>query len=660
MKSTISQRKRADIMPDMMGLFFEDINYAADGGLYAEMLENRAFEFVDCYGDKADYYTEFDGLYGWECYPKEKNARMRCVMGSPVAEENPHYLRFTAEESQAGFKNQAYDGIVLKKDAQYEVSFYARSISYQGRIQISVQKDGIIAASGETELLPGKKQEPHNWKKYHLLLTAKEDVKVMLEQTGVVEFDFFSMMPKDAVCGIFRRDLFELLKDLQPGFIRFPGGCIIEGNTLSNRYRFKETLKPVEHRRSNWNRWAVHLVNEENGYHSVFSHYNQTLGMGYYEFFLLCEALGAKPLPVLNVGLACQYQSYEMVQPGTEAFQEYIQDALDLIEFANGAEDGRWGSVRVAMGHKEPFHLTMLGIGNEQWETEKSGFFERYRLFEECIHAKYPEIRLIGSAGPDITSERYEKAWKYYHGAVKTQKNYVYAVDEHYYVEPDWFYAHTDFYDEYPRDVKVFAGEYSAHPGHTELMEQKNCLGGALAEAAFLTGVERNADVVVLASYAPLFARLGFTQWAPDMIWFDGETSYATPNYYVQKMFSCMKGTSVLDTLGEEKKTQMEQVYYNPVRDDATGAVYCKIVNASEKEKQLTICDETGKPYQVERVWLLGGMEKEAFNSLEKPDRVAIREMEQKAGEERGVITLEKNTFAVLQLIAPVPEISLC
>ena len=470
MKITISQRKRADIMPDMMGLFFEDINYAADGGLYAEMLENRAFEFVDCYGDKADYYTEFDGLYGWECYPKEKNARMRCVMGSPVAEENPHYLRFTAEESQAGFKNQAYDGIVLKKDAQYEVSFYARSISYQGRIQISVQKDGIIAASGETELLPGKKQEPHNWKKYHLLLTAKEDVKggdfaVMLEQTGVVEFDFFSMMPKDAVCGIFRRDLFELLKDLQPGFIRFPGGCIIEGNTLSNRYRFKETLKPVEHRRSNWNRWAVHLVNEENGYHSVFSHYNQTLGMGYYEFFLLCEALGAKPLPVLNVGLACQYQSYEMVQPGTEAFGQYLQDALDLIEFANGAEDGRWGSVRVAMGHKEPFHLTMLGIGNEQWETEKSGFFERYRLFEECIHAKYPEIRLIGSAGPDITSERYEKAWKYYHGAVKTQKNYVYAVDEHYYVEPDWFYAHTDFYDEYPRDVKVFAGEYASAPG---------------------------------------------------------------------------------------------------------------------------------------------------------------------------------------------------
>ena len=612
MKITISQRKRADIMPDMMGLFFEDINYAADGGLYAEMLENRAFEFVDCYGDKADYYTEFDGLYGWECYPKEKNARMRCVMGSPVAEENPHYLRFTAEESQAGFKNQAYDGIVLKKGAQYEVSFYARSISYQGRIQISVQKDGIIAASGETELLPGKKQEPHNWKKYHLLLTAKEDVKggdfaVMLEQTGVVEFDFFSMMPKDAVCGIFRRDLFELLKDLQPGFIRFPGGCIIEGNTLSNRYRFKETLKPVEHRRSNWNRWAVHLVNEENGYHSVFSHYNQTLGMGYYEFFLLCEALGAKPLPVLNVGLACQYQSYEMVQPGTEAFGQYLQDALDLIEFANGAEDGRWGSVRVAMGHKEPFHLTMLGIGNEQWETEKSGFFERYRLFEECIHAKYPEIRLIGSAGPDITSERYEKAWKYYHGAVKTQKNYVYAVDEHYYVEPDWFYAHTDFYDEYPRDVKVFAGEYAAHPGHTELMEQKNCLGGALAEAAFLTGVERNADVVVLASYAPLFARLGFTQWAPDMIWFDDREVYLTPNYYVQKLFANHRGSHTVLLHDQDVELRKKGIYVSVSMDEDENIIV-KTVNTTHQNFELSLEDADGAAVSASgKQWTLQG-----------------------------------------------------
>lgn len=605
MKITISQRKRADIMPDMMGLFFEDINYAADGGLYAEMLENRAFEFVDCYGDKADYYTEFDGLYGWECYPKEKNARMRCVMGSPVAEENPHYLRFTAEESQAGFKNQAYDGIVLKKDAQYEVSFYARSISYQGRIQISVQKDGIIAASGETELLPGKKQEPHNWKKYHLLLTAKEDVKggdfaVMLEQTGVVEFDFFSMMPKDAVCGIFRRDLFELLKDLQPGFIRFPGGCIIEGNTLSNRYRFKETLKPVEHRRSNWNRWAVHLVNEENGYHSVFSHYNQTLGMGYYEFFLLCEALGAKPLPVLNVGLACQYQSYEMVQPGTEAFGQYLQDALDLIEFANGDVRGKWGSLRAQMGHPQPFGLDMIAVGNEQWETEYLDLFKRHELFEKAIHEVYPDMRLLGTAGPILDAPLTGLAWDFYRNGQKTNPNFCYAVDEHYYVSPQWMYDHVDLYDSYPREVAVFAGEYAAH---TE--DKENTLESALAEAALLTGIEKNAGVVKLASYAPLFNRIGHSQWKPDMIWFDAENVYLTPNYYVQKLFANHLGDYTVEMEGQEKALRADSIYVSVTRTWA-GEVIVKAVNTNAQPYTLALADEQGAKTEADgKIWTL-------------------------------------------------------
>ena len=652
MKITISQRKRADIMPDMMGLFFEDINYAADGGLYAEMLENRAFEFVDCYGDKADYYTEFDGLYGWECYPKEKNARMRCVMGSPVAEENPHYLRFTAEESQAGFKNQAYDGIVLKKDAQYEVSFYARSISYQGRIQISVQKDGIIAASGETELLPGKKQEPHNWKKYHLLLTAKEDVKggdfaVMLEQTGVVEFDFFSMMPKDAVCGIFRRDLFELLKDLQPGFIRFPGGCIIEGNTLSNRYRFKETLKPVEHRRSNWNRWAVHLTSEENGWHTQYSHYNQTLGIGFYEYFLLCELIGAKPLPVLNVGLACQFQSYELVEMDEPEFQEFLQDAVDLIEFANGPADSTWGSVRAKMGHPEPFGLTMVGIGNEQWQTEKIDFFGRYQAFEKAIHAKYPEIKLIGSAGPDITSERYDKAWEFYKKEVPARDNFCYAVDEHYYVKPDWFYAHTDFYDEYPRDVKVFSGEYASHPISGMNLPQANTLGGALAEAAFLTGVERNADVVVLASYAPLFARVGYAQWSPDMIWFDETKAYGTPSYFVQKLYGENMGTVTLAMDGQEKELRKEQVYANVSLDERTGDLILKVVNHNDCEKTLALDLGSFRAAGTAKNVILTGEGEDAYNCIEHPNSVKLSECESNAAD--GIV-LPANSFVVTRI----------
>ena len=577
---------------------------------------------------------------------------MRCVMGSPVAEENPHYLRFTAEESQAGFKNQAYDGIVLKKGAQYEVSFYARSISYQGRIQISVQKDGIIAASGETELLPGKKQEPHNWKKYHLLLTAKEDVKggdfaVMLEQTGVVEFDFFSMMPKDAVCGIFRRDLFELLKDLQPGFIRFPGGCIIEGNTLSNRYRFKETLKPVEHRRSNWNRWAVHLTSEENGWHTQYSHYNQTLGIGFYEYFLLCELIGAKPLPVLNVGLACQFQSYELVEMDEPEFQEFLQDAVDLIEFANGPADSTWGSVRAKMGHPEPFGLTMVGIGNEQWQTEKIDFFGRYQAFEKAIHAKYPEIKLIGSAGPDITSEHYDKAWEFYKKEVPARDNFCYAVDEHYYVKPDWFYAHTDFYDEYPRDVKVFSGEYASHPISGMNLPQANTLGGALAEAAFLTGVERNADVVVLASYAPLFAGVGYAQWSPDMIWFDETKAYGTPSYFVQKLYGENMGTVTLAMDGQEKELRKEQVYANVSLDERTGDLILKVVNHNDCEKTLELDLGSFRAAGTAKNVILTGKGEDAYNCIEHPDSVKLSECESDAAD--GIV-LPANSFVVTRI----------
>ena len=255
---------------------------------------------------------------------------------------------------------------------------------------------------------------------------------------------------------MFRKDLFELLKGLHPGFLRFPGGCIIEGNTLENRYRWKESVGPAEERRSNFNRWAVHETNEENGWHTQYSHYNQTLGIGYYEYFLLCELIGAKPLPVLNVGLACQYQSYELVEMDEPEFQEFVQDALDLIEFANGPADSRWGSVRARMGHPEPFGMTMVGIGNEQWQTDKIDFFARYRAFEEAIHAKYPDMKLIGSAGPDITSERYELAWDFYKKEVPAKENFCYAVDEHYYVKPEWFYEHTDFYDGYPRDCLLY------------------------------------------------------------------------------------------------------------------------------------------------------------------------------------------------------------
>lgn len=606
MKLTISQKKGVPISEGMIGLFFEDINYGADGGLYAEMIENRSFEFLDCYGDKGDYYVKHDCGYGWQAAEGDKalngasKCRMEYVMGSPVDRNNPHYLRFTALEEGQGFANQAYGGVYLQEGKRYKVSFYARTAAYEGNVRVLVRKEKEVCAEACVTLYHAPEEEGQMWRRYETDLKAQRDVKagefvILLENKGTVEFDFISMMPADAVAGIFRRDLFEALKELHPGFIRFPGGCIIEGNTLENRYRWKESVGRPESRRGNFNRWAVHETSSENGWHTLYSHYNQTLGLGYYEYFLLCELIGAKPLPVLNVGLACQYQSYELVSMEDPGFWEFVQDALDLIEFANGPADTVWGGLRAQMGHPEPFGLTMIGVGNEQWQTQKVDFFERYQVFEKAIHEKYPGMKLIGSAGPDVLTGRYEKAWDFYRKEAKKNPDFCYAVDEHYYVKPEWFYEHMDFYDDYSRDVKVFSGEYAAHPLNGMNRPDANTLAGALAEAAFLTGVERNADVVVLASYAPLFARLGYAQWSPDMIWFDEERVYPSPSYYVQKLYSENTGTVTVSMAGQEKALAGERIYANVSLDEGKGEYILKVVNPDREEKELLLCSETGQ-----------------------------------------------------------------
>ncbi len=647
----ISDQKGVPISQDMIGLFFEDINYAADGGLYAELIENRAFEFVDCYGTACDYYVLPDYGYGWRATQDCGMGKLQFVTGSPVNRNNPHYLRFTADRAGQGFSNQAYRGLYLKKGEAYQVSFYARTITVRGNFLVSVRKDGETLLCGKVPVRVPGEQEGNKWERYELTLTALSDTEgalfaVALDQPGTAEFDFFSMMPKDAVAGVFRRDLFELLKGLHPGFLRFPGGCIVEGNTLENRYRWKESVGPLEGRRGNFNRWAVHQTMEENGWHTEFSHYNQTLGLGFYEYFLLCELIGAKPLPVLNVGLACQYQSLEKVEPTDPAFGEFVQDALDLIEFANGSTDTYWGGLRAQMGHPEPFGLTMLGIGNEQWETPESKFFERYSAFEKAVHGQYPKIRLIGSAGPDIVSDRHRDAWAFYHAEAEKNGNFCYAVDEHYYVKPEWFLGHTDFYDRYPRSVKVFSGEYAAHPAF-EKADEANTLGGALAEAAFLTGIERNADVVVLASYAPLFARIGYVQWTPDMIWFDERSAYGTPSYYVQKLYGEHLGTVTVPMGGQEKKLEKEGVYVNCSLREDSGELILKAVNDKEEEKELTLRlpDRFLVPAAV-RLYVMAGRETDC-NTAADPQRICVR-MQNTAF--TGSIRLEPMSFTVARL----------
>ena len=651
MNITIQKKEGHSIHKDMIGLFFEDINYAADGGLYAEMLENRSFEFYKTGGDVGSYYTEFDGGYGWNGYPQTGEVSLKVVMGSPLCTENPHYMRVTAATGNVGLSNKAYDGIFLKKGMDYKVTFFARCVSFEGSFTALVEKDGQVYAQGTVSAGEGKDETYNYLKKYELTITANEDVDgavfaLLLSDAGVVELDFVSMFPADAVAGVFRKDLFDLLKGLHPGFLRFPGGCIIEGNTMENRYRYKDSLTQPWKRKNNWNRWAVH-GNSAEVQEGPYAHYNQTLGLGFYEYFLLCELIGAKPLPVLNVGLACQYQSTELVPIDSPEFWEYVQDAIDLIEFANGSVDTKWGAVRASLGHPEPFNLTMMGIGNEQWQTDKVDFFERYVIFEREIHAVNPEIKLIGSAGPDITSEKYENAWAF-HREHEDDPGFAYALDEHYYVKPQWLFEHVDFYDNYSRKLKVFAGEYAAHPLHGMNMPEANTLEGALAEAAFLTGIERNSDVVILASYAPLFARMGYSQWSPDMIWFDAKTACGSPSYYVQKLYGENIGDVTLLTEGAEKEAAKEGIYYSLSYLKEEDRVILKVVNRNDKSVKVQLdMDAVWAEKESYTAEIMCHEDLHAYNRVEDPEKVKPY---QACGSVKEGLELPAYSFAVVRI----------
>lgn len=610
-------------MPDklindsMIGLFFEDINYGLDGGLHAEMIENRSFEFVEAYGSDKNYHTRFSGGYGWSNYPSRGN-ETNIIIGetNPRRKQNPHYLMFQGDNQCNSFSNKAYDGIYMKAKEEYQVTIYAKAVDYKGEITVSIIKDKKAIVQ-ETMTLHN---EPE-WKQYKVTLKPDENIEcgefvITLKESGTVCFDYISMFPSDAVLGLFRRDLVEKLEQIKPGFLRFPGGCVVEGANLSNRYCWKDAIGNKEERKLNWNRWAVHDNSYDKGERIRYSHYNQSMGIGFYEYFLLCEYIGAKPLPILNVGVACQYQSTEKVSISSVTFMEYIQDALDLIEFANGDVDTRWGCVRKEMGHPNPFGLEMIGIGNEQWETKEIDYYERYRIFEKEIHKRYPDIKLIGSAGPDITTDKYTSAWDFYYSESEKNPNFVYAVDEHYYMHPDWFKNNTHFYDNYSRKIKVFAGEYAAHCSNGMNRPELNNWGAALSEAAYLIGLERNADVVEFASYAPLLARKGYTQWSPDLIWFDGKEVYGTPSYYVQQLFGSYKGNYTLETELDCEEVNCSVSFHAEKKE-----IYIKLVNTENKIISVNVEVDFEVLADGEMVMMQGHTEE--GNSLENPYHIA-------------------------------------
>jgi len=558
-----------NVPPNMWGIFFEDINFAADGGLYAELVKNRSFEF-------------FTPLMGWKEIKQNKDTGHILIVNRTEANTaNPRYAALTvdAPDGSYGLSNEGFRGMGITKGQQYNFSMWANApagTGLQARVVLLDEKDQPIGEAALSGFHDG-------WQPYKVSLTAtgtaaKGKLQLLFKGQGSIDLDMVSLFPantwKNRPNGL-RADLAQMLADLKPGFIRFPGGCIVEGRDLANRYQWKKTVGKPEERTLIVNRW-----NTEFSYRST-PDYFQSFGLGFFEYFQLAEDIGAAPLPILNCGMACQFNTGEVV--AMNELDPYVQDALDLIEFANGDAGTKWGALRAAMGHPAPFHLTMMGVGNEQWDPQ---YIERYKIFEQAIKSKYPEIKLVSSAGPFSKGPMFDYLWKELKGSRAD------FIDEHYYMPPQWFLSNASRYDNYDRKKgpKIFAGEYAAHTKEGTEPESRNTWGSALAEAAFMTGLERNADVVQMASYAPLFAHVEAWQWRPDLIWFDNLRAVGTPNYYVQKLFSANKGTQVVPILQNGAVLAgKDSLYASATIDAAAKQVILKIVNVSAQAQSLQI-----------------------------------------------------------------------
>ena len=600
---TVNAKKLgAPIQPTMYGIFFEDINFGADGGLYAELVENRSFEFPQ-------------HLMGWSTYGK-----VQVNDANPAFERNPHYV--TLKESGhrdkfTGLENRGFFGMGLKKGMDYHFSVYARTA---GNTRIRVE---LVGSDDEVMTKQQITIAGNNWKKYTATLKspktdAKGFMRIYLEGKDAVDLDHVSLFPADAWKGLLRADLVQDLKDLHPGVFRFPGGCIVEGTDLDSRYQWKNSVGQAENRPLNENRWNYTFP------HRLFPNYYQSYGLGFYEFFLLSEEIGAQPLPVLSCGLACQFQNDDkdeaVCHVAVDDLQSYIDDALDLIEFANGGTDTKWGKLRADMGHPAPFNLQQIGIGNEQWGPL---YPVRLEKFIKAIRAKYPKMKIVGTSGPspdDNDGKQFSYGWE------QMRRLKADLVDEHYYRDQDWFMKNVTRYDNYDRKgPKVFAGEYACHVKEdpADFPTAKNVFEAALCEAAIMTGFERNADIVHMATYAPLFAHVEGWQWRPDLIWMDNLTTVRTPNYYVQQLYGQNPGTHVLSLLeGKKPVTGQDGLCASAVYDKNTNGYIVKITNTSAEPKGVDITFKGIKSLGKGTVTTLHADRMDAANTIEHKNNV--------------------------------------
>lgn len=559
---TAQPEETKEISDLLMGIFFEDINYSADGGLYAELIQNRDFEYdpSDREGDK-----NWNSTHSWKL--EGENATFTISTSDPIHPNNPHYAVLKTNQPGAALTNTGFDGIALKAGEKYDFSLFARipKGSKSGKLLVRlVDADGTV--QGETTVTVSSR----SWKTYKAVLTAKTSADTRLElrpqSAGEIELDMISLFPQNTFKGRkngLRPDLAQTLADMHPRFVRFPGGCVAHGDGLKNIYQWKNTIGPLEARKPARNLW---------GYH-------QSMGLGYYEYFQFCEDIGAEPLPVLAAGVPCQnsacHGDLRGGQQGGIPMSEmgaYIQDILDLIEWANGdARKTKWGKIRAESGHPKPFNLKYIGIGNEDLITDV--FEERFTMIYLAIKEKYPEMIVVGTVGPFNEGTDYVEGWKL------ADKLGVPMVDEHYYQSPGWFLHNQDFYDKYDRSkkTKVYLGEYATHiSGRRANMET------ALTEALYLAALERNGDVVHMTSYAPLLAKDGRTQWNPDLIYFNNREVRPTTGYYVQKLYGQHAGDHYIPSqvnLDNQDSRVKLRVGSSIVRDSKTGDVIVKLVN---------------------------------------------------------------------------------
>lgn len=623
---TVNTKPGAEIQPTMYGIFFEDINFGADGGLYAEMVQNRSFDFPS-------------QLMGWNTF-----GNVSLASAKPAFDRNPNYIviqRSGHREKRSGIENRGFFGMGFKKDMTYEFSVYARMHNLEdkeAKIRVELVDDQNIPMDRKSISITNTL-----WKKFTVTLKANKTVekglmRIFLESADAVDLDHVSLFPGDNWNGL-RADLVKDLEDLHPGVFRFPGGCIVEGTDLATRYQWKNSVGPAENRPLNENRWNYTFA------HRMYPNYYQTYGLGFYEYFLLAEKIGAEPLPIVSVGLACQYQNDDKsttAHASLDDLQPYIDDALDLIEFANGATTTKWGKLRADMGHPEPFGLKQIGIGNEQWGEL---YPVRLQKFIEQIRKKYPNIMICGSSGPSAGGEQFDYGWK------EMRRLGVELVDEHYYMSPDWFFKNAGRYDNYDRKgPKVFAGEYASHVrgiGNEPDVAMNN-FEAALSEAAFMTGLERNADLVHEATYAPLFAHVEGWQWRPDLIWFDNLRSVRSVNWYVQMLYATNRGTHTLSLTENNQAVKGDNgLYASAVYDKNAKKYIVKIVNNNDQPKEIALTFKGAKGLGSGTATLLHSNDMRATNSLDNPTNVVPKESAVQANGNNATVTVPAKTFAV-------------